>query len=117
MRGFVSLPVCRLLQLLGDWQDYGSIIIFVNKQIEADELFAELLKVSPGPNAPYSLRSFVSFIAPHPIILSGGALLPVQRLQFCICVHSFWDCMQVITLKNFAPFALFTLPSPHLCSC
>lgn len=35
----------RLLQLLGDWQDYGSIIIFVNKQIEADELFAELLKV------------------------------------------------------------------------
>ncbi|XP_026189640.1 uncharacterized protein LOC34617984 [Cyclospora cayetanensis] len=34
----------RLLQLLGDWQDYGSIIIFVNKQIEADELFAELLK-------------------------------------------------------------------------
>ncbi|KAL8272150.1 hypothetical protein Esti_003919 [Eimeria stiedai] len=34
----------RLLQLLGDWQDYGSAIIFVNKQIEADELFAELLK-------------------------------------------------------------------------
>lgn len=37
--------VRRLLQLLGDWQDYGSIIVFVNKQIEADELFTELLKV------------------------------------------------------------------------
>ncbi|XP_053993125.1 probable ATP-dependent RNA helicase DDX46 [Hylaeus volcanicus] len=34
----------RLLQLLGEWNDHGSIIIFVSKQNEADELFAELLK-------------------------------------------------------------------------
>lgn len=35
----------RLLQLLGEWNEHGSIIIFVAKQVEADELFAELLKV------------------------------------------------------------------------
>ncbi|PFH33814.1 DEAD/DEAH box helicase domain-containing protein [Besnoitia besnoiti] len=34
----------RLLQLLGEWQEHGSIIIFVNRQVEADELFTELLK-------------------------------------------------------------------------
>lgn len=36
----------RLLQLLGEWNEHGSIIIFVSRQNEADELFAELLKVS-----------------------------------------------------------------------
>lgn len=35
----------RLLQLLGEWNEHGSIIIFVSRQNEADELFAELLKV------------------------------------------------------------------------
>eukprot|EP00922_Rhytidocystis_sp_ex-Travisia-forbesii_P056685 GHVS01083865.1.p1 GENE.GHVS01083865.1~~GHVS01083865.1.p1 ORF type:complete len:849 (+),score=135.40 GHVS01083865.1:158-2704(+) len=34
----------RLLQLLGEWHEHGSIIIFVTRQTEADELFAELLK-------------------------------------------------------------------------
>ncbi|EPT32005.1 DEAD/DEAH box helicase domain-containing protein [Toxoplasma gondii ME49] len=34
----------RLLQLLGEWQEHGSVIIFVNRQVEADELFTELLK-------------------------------------------------------------------------
>lgn len=38
--------VGRLLQLLGEWQEYGSAIIFVNRQVEADELFTELLKVN-----------------------------------------------------------------------
>lgn len=50
--GLVPVVLYRLLQLLGDWQDYGSIIIFVNKQIEADELFAELLKVSSYGSDP-----------------------------------------------------------------
>jgi len=35
----------RLLELLGTWQDKGSILIFVDKQIEADDLFKELYKV------------------------------------------------------------------------
>ena len=35
----------RLLELLGEWQEKGSILIFVDKQIEADELFKELFKV------------------------------------------------------------------------
>ena len=35
----------RLLELLGEWSDKGSILVFVDRQIEADELFKELLKV------------------------------------------------------------------------
>ncbi len=35
----------RLLELLGEWSDKGSILIFVDRQIEADELFKELFKV------------------------------------------------------------------------
>jgi len=34
----------RLLELLGNWNDRGSILIFVDKQTEADYLFQELLK-------------------------------------------------------------------------
>ena len=33
------------MELLGKWYDKGSILIFVDKQIEADELFKELFKV------------------------------------------------------------------------
>lgn len=35
----------RLMELLGDWQGKGSVLIFVDKQIEADDLFKELYKV------------------------------------------------------------------------
>ncbi|XP_061385323.1 uncharacterized protein LOC133320742 [Danaus plexippus] len=34
----------RLLQLLGEWAEHGSIIIFISRQSEADELFADLLR-------------------------------------------------------------------------
>ena len=34
----------RLLELLGMWYELGSILIFVDQQIEADELFKELWK-------------------------------------------------------------------------
>jgi len=34
----------RLLEILGQWADKGSILIFVDKQTEADELFKELIK-------------------------------------------------------------------------
>ena len=34
----------RLLELLGEYTEEGSVIIFVDKQSEADELFKELLK-------------------------------------------------------------------------
>jgi len=34
----------RLLELLGQWSDKGSVLIFVDKQIDADELFKDLLK-------------------------------------------------------------------------
>ncbi|EKX72653.1 DEAD box ATP-dependent RNA helicase family member protein [Theileria equi strain WA] len=44
----VILPEGRkiyyLLKLLGEWHEHGSIIIFVNRQLDADNLFAELLK-------------------------------------------------------------------------
>ena len=36
----------RLLKYLGDYSEKGSIIIFVNKQTDADNLFKELLKYS-----------------------------------------------------------------------
>jgi ATP-dependent RNA helicase DDX46/PRP5 len=36
----------RLMELLGQHYDKGSILIFVDKQVEADELFKELYKVS-----------------------------------------------------------------------
>ena len=32
----------RLLQLLGEWCEHGSIIVFVDRQVEADALFANL---------------------------------------------------------------------------
>lgn len=35
----------RLMELLGMQYDKGSILIFVDKQVEADELFKELYKV------------------------------------------------------------------------
>jgi ATP-dependent RNA helicase DDX46/PRP5 len=35
----------RLMELLGLYFDKGSILIFVDKQLEADELFKELYKV------------------------------------------------------------------------
>ena len=35
----------RLMELLGAYYDQGSILIFVDKQLEADELFKELYKV------------------------------------------------------------------------
>ena len=34
----------RLLELLGHWNELGNILIFVDKQVEADDLFKELLK-------------------------------------------------------------------------
>eukprot|EP00929_Paragymnodinium_shiwhaense_P047327 TRINITY_DN23_c2_g1_i1.p1 TRINITY_DN23_c2_g1~~TRINITY_DN23_c2_g1_i1.p1 ORF type:complete len:1441 (-),score=491.69 TRINITY_DN23_c2_g1_i1:25-4347(-) len=34
----------RLLQLLGEWHEHGSIIIFVHQQKDVDEMFTELLK-------------------------------------------------------------------------
>jgi ATP-dependent RNA helicase DDX46/PRP5 len=33
------------MEILGQWQDKGSVLIFVDKQVEADELFKELFKV------------------------------------------------------------------------
>ena len=33
------------MELLGEWYDKGSILVFVDKQLEADELFKELYKV------------------------------------------------------------------------
>ena len=35
----------RLMDILGEWVSKGSILIFVEKQIEADDLFKELYKV------------------------------------------------------------------------
>jgi len=41
----------RLLQLLGEWQEHGSIIIFVHQQKDVDEMFTELLKYGYPPLA------------------------------------------------------------------
>ena len=34
----------RLMEILGEWQEKGSVLIFVDKQVEADDLFKELFK-------------------------------------------------------------------------
>lgn len=34
----------RLLQILGEWHEHGSVIIFVHQQKDVDEMFTELLK-------------------------------------------------------------------------
>lgn len=34
----------RLIEILGQWQDKGSVLVFVDKQLEADNLFRELYK-------------------------------------------------------------------------
>lgn len=39
----------RLLEILGEWYEKGSILIFVDKQVEADNLFKELLKYGYFP--------------------------------------------------------------------
>ena len=39
----------RLLEILGEWSDKGSILIFVDKQVDADNLFKELLKFGYFP--------------------------------------------------------------------
>lgn len=36
--------IYTLLKLLGEWHEHGSIIIFVNRQMDADNMFTELLK-------------------------------------------------------------------------
>jgi len=35
----------KLIELLGEWYEKGSILIFVEKQTDADELFKELFKI------------------------------------------------------------------------
>merc|ERR1719424_1334299 len=39
----------RLLQLLGEWHEHGSMIIFVHQQKDVDEMFTELLKFGSPP--------------------------------------------------------------------
>jgi ATP-dependent RNA helicase DDX46/PRP5 len=39
----------RLLELLGFWSEKGQILIFVDKQVEADHLFTELIKFKHNP--------------------------------------------------------------------
>ena len=39
----------RLLEILGVWEEKGQIIIFVDKQSEADQLFKELLRAGYSP--------------------------------------------------------------------
>ena len=39
----------RLLEILGEWNEKGSILVFVDKQVEADGLFKELLKYGYFP--------------------------------------------------------------------
>mmetsp|Transcript_68154 Transcript_68154/g.120297 ORF Transcript_68154/g.120297 Transcript_68154/m.120297 type:complete len:962 (+) Transcript_68154:104-2989(+) len=41
----------RLLQLLGEWQEHGAIIIFVHQQKDVDDMFTELLKYGYPPLA------------------------------------------------------------------
>lgn len=41
----------KLLQLLGEWHELGSIIIFVHQQKDVDEMFTELLKYGYPPLA------------------------------------------------------------------
>jgi len=41
----------RLLQLLGEWHEHGSIIVFVHQQKDVDEMFTELLKYGYPPLA------------------------------------------------------------------
>merc|ERR1719262_1728747 len=41
----------RLLQLLGEWHDHGSVIVFAHQQKDVDEMFTELLKYGSPPLA------------------------------------------------------------------
>lgn len=35
----------KLVEILGEWYEQGSILIFVEKQTDADDLFKELYKI------------------------------------------------------------------------
>ena len=37
----------RLLEILGDWYERGKVLVFVSSQEQCDNLFRDLLKVSP----------------------------------------------------------------------
>ena len=38
----------RLLEILGDWYERGKVLVFVSSQEQCDNLFRDLLKVSPS---------------------------------------------------------------------
>ena len=37
----------RLLEILGNWQEQGKVLVFVNSQEQCDKLFRDLLQVIP----------------------------------------------------------------------
>ena len=39
----------RLLEILGEWYEKGKVLVFVSSQDQCDNLFRDLLKVSPFP--------------------------------------------------------------------
>lgn len=39
----------RLLELLGEWQEQGKVLVFVNSQEQCDKLFRDLLQARPYP--------------------------------------------------------------------
>ena len=40
----------RLLEILGEWYEKGKVLVFVSSQEDCDNLFRDLLKVSPSPD-------------------------------------------------------------------
>ena len=42
----------RLLELLGEWQEKGKILVFVNSQELCDKLFRDLLQARPSSIIP-----------------------------------------------------------------
>lgn len=50
----------RLLELLGDWQEQGKILVFVNSQEQCDKLFRDLLQVCTDPKTSCSGSHYTS---------------------------------------------------------
>lgn len=53
----------RLLELLGEWQEQGKILVFVNSQEQCDKLFRDLLQVRPQH---FVLHTYVTLEDPFP---------------------------------------------------
>ena len=72
----------RLLEILGDWYERGKVLVFVSSQEQCDNLFRDLLKVSPPSHVDVFTASCVITFA---LIgdATGSPCFPLWAARLC----------------------------------